>query len=395
MAETIALTRFCLQRYWRWTALLAGCVVLGMIISILGVRLAPGRLGQNIVAFSILFTFMPAVFFTLAMFDYGGLESLETTHSGCSHWILRMPIRSWKIALVPLVLKTLWMVGLWIAFTFTISLVEGGFDRLRDILLVGIVAVSCGIWFSAVAWRPFSSGWWRLLVFCIVGCLCLASFVSVMMMLDLEDGGSAHPFAVQIRSILPFVAVALPVICYVTGIAYTFHAVEFARTRSRGNIPERASKAANRIAETFSGSDVDVQRNHASPTGAVVWYTLARALPWIKRVAVLWLPIIVACTLLAELHIVTVVMVFGLTIYAGIFVSVNAEAQPKRGSFLTTMPNVIASSPISTARLAWTRAGYQRAHSCSGLCVRHADFRGHGTLAIQSRNLVAVGDSAG
>ena len=123
MAETLALTRFCVLRYWKWTAFLAASVLFGVVSSATAMQFS-GRIGENFVGFAVLFTFLPAAFFALALFDYGGLSALESGQSGCSHWILRMPIHSWKIALVPIVLKTLWIVGLWFAFLLTIRLVD-------------------------------------------------------------------------------------------------------------------------------------------------------------------------------------------------------------------------------------------------------------------------------
>src|SRR5690606_27057733 len=84
--------------------------------------LGPQAFPADIIPLTLVCCLLPAAIFSLVMFDYGHSGNMLLAESGCSAWLLRMPIHSWKIAVVPIVLRTLWISILWLTMAISLQL---------------------------------------------------------------------------------------------------------------------------------------------------------------------------------------------------------------------------------------------------------------------------------
>lgn len=120
MHELTALSRLALlQHRWVLIVLLVAAACGPVIAAALFVaRGTP--LEDSLVAFAAL-ALMPGMLAGAILFGFTHGNDLLGVESGCIHWLLRAPVQSWKIAIVPVVLKTLWISAFWGLFALAIS----------------------------------------------------------------------------------------------------------------------------------------------------------------------------------------------------------------------------------------------------------------------------------
>ncbi|NND98760.1 MAG: hypothetical protein HKN47_15675 [Pirellulaceae bacterium] len=351
MPETLALTRLSLWRYRRTMLFLVIGVTIGIVSSIVAVMISPNRAGQTFSGFALYLTILPAALWSIVLFDYGGVQNLLEGETGCNRWVLRMPIRSWKIAAVPIALKTIWICGLWIALILTTYVVnpfsDGGF-----VMVASIGFAAAGIWFMGIGWRPFTNGWWRFAVLAFAGAITYASVVLVMIAANVDSEAPSLAKS-QWRSWLPLLSFAFASLCYISGVGFTIRAVELARTQSHGIVPEGVPE------QTETDLEADSPRasrkiQHASVRRAIAWHYVAQDRDCITRTFLLMVLPAMLIGLLIPFHIVSFIGVLILFLYAG-GVAVTGTQHTGKGRYVPTLPTYLAAAPISTANFVWTR----------------------------------------
>ena len=358
MDETRALTRFCLEKYRRLLLRISAALLFATTYAIV-VGLAFG--GQwswvdNIAGIALCVSFGSAAICSLVLFDYGTMRDLMAEESGCHPWVLRMPIKSWKIAMVPVVLKTLWIAVVWLLLLFTVVVlmkISSGrdFGYIWAWFATGVAVASASICAAAISWRPFSSGWWRLAAFFCAGVVCYGAFLFPVLVEDL-DGSRGGDWIRSIKPYLPALSILSAIALYAVSVWSSIRSVSLAKRQSHGIVSERAGVWS---AEPSSQS---VRREHPSEIAALGWFYLARAKPWMFRSLAICIPGIVFWILFVPPHVVAIIVTFGWVLYTGaIGVSTAEGNHGGKAPFKTNMPQFIANSPLSTPTIAWTSLG--------------------------------------
>ncbi len=338
MSETLALIRLALARH-RW--LLTGLVIavsLGATVALIATAgLSEADREPGIAVFALFWTLFPSAIAVIGLFDYGDNGDMSLPESGCSHWLLRMPIASWKIALVPVILKTLWITCLWALFVFTARRL--GIRELIPLVAPSICFSAIAIWVLIIAWRPFRSGWRRLVSLAVAGPIMYCCIGGVLV--------APHIKQTQWRSFASGAAMLGSILVYLAGTWLVIRTVELARTSSHGIIPERGSEGV----EDLRG-DLPT-RSFRTAGSALIWHDRLRAREWIRRTLIIGvLPAILLSAAFLPFRGSTLVMVLLLFAYlAGFAISRSGVV----GEAVPGMPPYLAASPLSTRKIAWLR----------------------------------------
>ncbi len=341
MSELLALTRLSLVRSRLLLTLMASAVAMAAATAFFAGPLSPQTAGhdsvaQKIVFFSFFFTLIPAAVSSILLFDYSAESNMNLPESGCSHWVLRMPIRSWKIASVPLVLKTLWVTAIWVQFVFITRYV--GVQETIPVIAPSICFSAAAVWVLVLAWHPFRIGWHRIiaLLFAVVVLYCCVGAVFL----------SPNLKQVQWRPTATFATHVAVIVLYASGFWLTIRAVTIARTSITGVIPESGEQ---REASWLAGGG-DRERRFRSPIHALVSHDLTKSRAWIRKTFIIGvIPAILIFTLFIPFSVPSVVLVFFVFAYlAGIAIS-RTGYSPEQG-----MSPYLATSPLSNSTIAWT-----------------------------------------
>ncbi len=342
MSETLALFRFALARHRTPIAILLTVVVLGWIFALVSAReiihstgSTPINLEDTFILQTLLLTLLPAAACTLILFDYGSDKDMASAESGCSDWLLRMPIASWKIAIVPVVMKSAWISGIWILFSVMARML--GIDK--DVVPIwtpcfGFSAAVIGV--LCLSWRPFRSGWTRIGLLTVVGLVLYGTLIGTFVRWPGEF--DQRPWAI-----------GATIIYYVLGVWLTIRAITLARTSSRGVIPQ-----SGRAGSAVDGGVYAVRRL-SGPVQALVWHDLWRASGAIRYALILGVgPLVALATLLVPMNGASV----GIALF--LFMILGLSAASSSGTAATwaaksTLPSYIAASPMGTETVAWTK----------------------------------------
>lgn len=268
------------------------------------------------------------------LFHFGNQIDMRRSESGCSTWLLRMPVDSWKIALVPIALKTVWVA-------VCLSICIGIYNRLADLnvslpYLAPVTAVSAAsVWLMVLVWRPFRSGRRRLAALAISSVLLYAICIGAFVDAD-SRRFDLSPAFVTLAHIAPFVA-------YTLAVGLAMQTVSLARTNINGIIPEQSKvQIATRS---------DKVRNYSSGVHALVHHDWLASRDWLLKVYLIGvLPAVIVLPLLPS----TAAIVGGILFFACFAVvsitriGVNME-QPSH------IPVYLTCKPIDSATIAWTR----------------------------------------
>ena len=355
--ETAALARFCLRKDRRYAMLMLLCMVMGVVSvfvtkAVLGVE--PDSISFNLIPLFLLLTFGPGLMAGMLLFDYGMTTSVTAGASSCNPWVLRMPILAHKIALVPVVLRTVWVFGLWLVLITTICV---SLNLKFDIqvagysVAAGIALAASVVWILGLGWRPFSNGWWRLATFGLVG-LCAYCAVAVLTSgFDRPRVGSLH--ALLKPFLLPS-AFVMSISAYLAGVRFSVGAIKLAKLQRHGIVAESPSR--------FARDATSVRREHSSPRRAQTWFLMSRARPWVIRSSIFLVPGLLFVALFIPLHIVSIIMVVLCTFYAGAIALSQSEGNHGfKNRFKTNLTPCLVHAPLSTPAIAWTRMGTQAA----------------------------------
>jgi hypothetical protein len=344
MPELAALFRLSIARH-RWLLVgLSASVLTGVCVAIGWHTWSPGPAGDQVAMIALLLSLLPSGIAAIALFDYGLDQNLAQQQSGCNHWILRMPIDDWKIAMVPVILKSAWISGLWILF---VSIARWmGYSPI-PVLMPCIAFSAIGVWILVLSWRPVRHPLVRL------AGLVLAAVVLYVALV----GAIASPTIRQVEWRVP-ATIASGVACvslYVGGVFCLIHSTYLARMNPGGIVPtegtsRRLASTANVSPDEAFGQSTRIYRNQAH---ALFWHDFQRSIPWIRTIYLIFvLPTIVLYASFVPFGgfgVVTALFLFAY--WSGMAVSRTLESgEASRG-----MPVYLAASPLKTKTLAWTR----------------------------------------
>ena len=106
MTELIALAKLSVNRYRFLLTCMTSLIALGLLGTLFSMQTFGEEIGMQVGTYAIFFCLLPSGVSAIALFDYGLDHDLSQADTGCSDWLLRQPIRSWKIATIPIFFKT-------------------------------------------------------------------------------------------------------------------------------------------------------------------------------------------------------------------------------------------------------------------------------------------------
>ncbi|QDV69748.1 hypothetical protein Poly24_34650 [Rosistilla carotiformis] len=348
MNESYALFRLILSSHRRVLISMISLVAAGQIVVWGSAVLHPQWLQSNFVPMTMICSLLPAALFSFVVFDYGYQSDLHFTASSCNHWLLRMPIKSWKIAAIPVALRTLWVSVLW-------TLVQQGEAWLQGReswpwLAPCLCLAGAAIWVMGITWRPFANPWFRLLALLIVAIAfyaCIAFIFGGRSMVAASWRGSVGP-----------AGLAMAAVFYAGGVVASFDAVRLARTNARGMVPEteRRHLASGRDLAVNDSQLAIAPRHFMRPYTALLWHEWIRIRGSAYKTAVLFLfPALLLSVFVVPFSGPAFVMLNVLIAYAGIFAASGNLSRSTIGNS-SSLPTYLIASPIRSATLAWTRA---------------------------------------
>jgi|GEM_PF-2396783 len=341
MHELHALSRLALIRHrWELQMLLVTSGI-GLAIAVLLSIAATDRADADMAIIALVFALLPAGLAGAILFDYAQGGDIVSPASGCSHWLLRMPIEAWKIAIVPVVLKTVWISALWLIFAMS---VRSSIGVPVPLLTPCFYLSAAAIWLMVVAWLPLRSGWHRVMLLAVL-------FVTIYLMLWLVFG-SLQLDDLRWRATLVTAGTALSLVMYLTAALAAIRVVGVARTAAAGIIPEYAGRP---LALPSEQTDASVERVFASPLRALGWSEFKKTKHFVIRTVLIGaVPSILIGGLLLPFNPATFVIVLIVFSYlAGISICGHRESTAAAGS---TLPVYLLTSPLTAAEIAWTRA---------------------------------------
>ncbi len=349
MSETIALTRLAISRSRNIMVGLIGVAVIGISIgaSFEFTFHDPSRTDLPWLSVFIFWSSMPAGFATFVLFDFGSGHGINLTESNVDRWILGSPIRSWKIAIVPLVLKTAWISVFWLIVVM--------FLRYADVeaipkLIPCIALSSVVIWAMAIAWRPMHWGWLRFILLFLAEVSTIAVFI-VFLNADNLQFPPWEP--ASIRSLALWSSQAYLIINFAIAIFASVRAVEIARTSPDGIVPSHTRNSNRGIASGWERW-IDRRRNFASPIRALAWYEFATARNLVLRqLAWLVIPSILLLGLAFPFNGVTITL--ALVAFASWATVAGHTAGLTENQGESRLSTMLTRMPLSNAQIAWTR----------------------------------------
>ncbi len=344
MNETIALLQYSWTQNRRLLTALATTVVaceLGVVASLfLSLPDIVSRGFFSVGMFALGFCLLVSV----ALFSLGGKASMLDPNTGYDTWLLRLPIESWKLAIIPAGLITAWMAAVLIVIFVKLMLFFGSdvFDPRHTLpqtiiwplafVAQTLACSSAAIFVCSLIWRPQRGAWQRFaLLVASVPILYIGSFMNLI---TLEDGNAARWFPV---------AVTASILAYPGMIAFALSSVNLARVSAYQQQTKRRWPVAWKVPQakplTFS-----------SPMAALRWHDWRRSYTARLRMAITFLSLL---ALFGFLPLTPALIGFSLGFLAVITIiySLAVIEEPVKG-IRSSLPSYLLASPLSTHQIA-------------------------------------------
>ncbi len=343
MSEAMALFRFAILR--QRTLLI---VMLAWIATFSVVFLSVSWLSSLSNLLGILFfigMFLPILISTFLLFEYDFGADLNTSASGISRWLLRQPIPAWKIAVVPIVLRLVWITSLCLLACGLIYVWKAdGRSHQGENFAAAILTINASsIWLLGLNWRPFRYSVSRVFSLLLVGCAMIGSF----MMIGFDAINNS------------IVATPLSLLFLGLGIAFSFDAIRLARSNSWGIDSKRLSSRWVPTVYTepinISGTLSRVLSARGNKFLMLAWHDFFNGLQVLIK-SIFWvLPIsYVTAALIIGYDPVAITLVLIVTIIMFILGSQGFVPLIKSNS-LPSLPIYLAAGPVRSDQIAWTR----------------------------------------
>ena len=339
MPETVALLRLALTRNRGILIGLFVTVLIGQGVAWLSITPEYPYGYGDLSIIALAFSLLPAAIASIVLFNYGYDSDMASPDSGCSPWLLRMPIAHWKIAMVPVALKTAWISGIWLLFVYATQSfgVKETIPALAPCFAFSATAISVLV----ISWRPFRNAWGRLATLLVCGPL-LYLIIGLVLVAPSIKQAEWRPLAVQASTIGS-------VLFYFASVVLAIRAAGLARTAPHGLIP--ASPESTRYgAQTDSVED---QKSFRNQFRALMHHEYLQLHGWVKKVVLATaLPLAIFLVLFCKLSVVAVVAACIGFAYFSLF-AVSRSSVIRDG--YRTLPPYLAASPLRTSTIAWAR----------------------------------------
>ena len=319
-----------------------------------------GEFSLKHLAVGLFMVYLPAYLWGMFMLDFSQQAEFGTQKAGFNHFLLRMPIADWKLALIPIVAKTLWAFLLWTP----VYLIFRAEEPHLQYFAPAICQAAVGVWVSAVFWRPYR--FVLLQGFVVIAFLILA-YASIVIVISAPVNSRIDRFWLD----LFFVP---SVLSYMIGAKLAFRAIPIARSHVQGMIPADQRKVAKSIFDFISRDHHRncPERSFSNASFALAWHDLLKSRN--QRVGT----ILFICIPVFLLYFFTPLMTKhpGLNIALGFYLLFFWGAlpwlnvlEPTTHETRPSLPPYLAAAPLSDSRIAWTRLATVTALMVCGIFI--------------------------
>ncbi|QDV46605.1 hypothetical protein Enr13x_65140 [Stieleria neptunia] len=351
MSEIMALTRLSIARC-RTVLTIA---IVYMLVIHLGTVLyslseAGGTATGQRAAVSIVVMFsLPLLGITFALFDFSDQGDIGGGATGYLPWLLRMPVRTWKLAAVPLGLKTLWTLAVCGAIALTARVVGIPLERwfIPAVGIATLYVLAC-----LVTWQPFRWTYTRL---SLIGILFIPAYAWLIASVSLAFANERSDMPSDPTSITAAWIIGLSTYAALTLLA--LRAVRLARCQVAGRISESrgwmasAETASPAVAAAASSATPPKHPAKISPIAALLRFEAVKLAEFgAKIVAASWLLIVLFFSLFSQTGTDTFVFLVVVFLFPGIFLN-EWKLSGLHANFL---PHTLAMAPIRTTTIVWT-----------------------------------------
>ncbi|TWT95444.1 hypothetical protein Pla100_30850 [Neorhodopirellula pilleata] len=341
MLECYAVTRLTWQRIRIASTLVIAIMVTGIAIAITFRLVYP-----QAAIFFVIVGFLPAAIWSLLVFDTDLQNSVEGIETGYDPWLLRMPIATWKLAIIPASMRAAMVGGTWVLYAVVLSYI---LDTEMPKTIPAIVFATAAVWLAGATWRPFS----RVLTRSIAGVslfVVVNSWAFLLIWADLEAArfaNAGHFWRIGLLGIAIMVLLA--------GFWFAERCLVLARHQPDGRVSASARRSKwNLWCEEWFSRPIANKVLIAEPKRALAWHD------WFS--IPIGTKILIGCFGMALLGFVIWVplkagvmltVLFGLVFCLSQLSLVVCNPQ-KDGRVL---PPYLVASPLRDREFAWWRAG--------------------------------------
>ncbi|MEM9585859.1 MAG: hypothetical protein AAGA03_01145 [Planctomycetota bacterium] len=340
MSELACLTRLLVQRNQKIATVFLGLIAITITIAALGYSL-PGdsELAGEVGAAMVCMVAGCAALWGVLLLDFYRASDVTGKAGMYEAWLLRSPIASWKLALVPLAAKAVWLTGLLTLLVWFICLAESTPFSVRAVFSVSFPLIAVGTVACVILWRPVRHDWERAM-WLIAGMIVTIGYIVCAAWL------SGRGFTAWQR------VVGAAVLFFGTGASVwqAIRSIELARTHSLGLISDTAAKPSRVL------HGIPVERVFQNSARALTWHDRRRG--WLHQWPLFLLVSLVTSTFLFLVFLPAVIFVVAGSVMAFAFTSVfcGRAVEPAIWDSRSSLPEYLIASPLSVRQLAWGRA---------------------------------------
>ncbi len=312
---------------WFACAIITGLVIAGIAWQ-LGLPLYVLRMAMALSYLGLLTCF----FIPIGMFSFSLKANLADPITGYDQWLLRLPIPTWKLAIIPAGLVTAWICAVWISTSVIVRLLNG---PMLPLFSQPIAMSACAIAAYSLVWKPQRVGWHRvgLLVVSLPPLYCLA----IGNLIVLETSPQWIPLA-SLAS----------VVLYAASIALALYSIKLARVSTFQQV------GSSVVAISKPRVSNDARHSFVNWGHALQWHDRERY-RWSRRwSATLALPIAIFIMSILPLNAGTAVFLF-LALAGMTMPLVGTLAEPSVHGIQSSLPSYLLASPSRAHSMAWIR----------------------------------------
>ena len=250
-------------------------------------------------------SFLTSLGCALTVFAYGADLDLTSGKSSVPRWFHNLPVRSYVLAVVPMLAMIAWLAWAWFPYQFVMIHFHDSESSPRIfefsfvyymVLLPALFFFAGGFWIQATSWWPFRFAVFRAIALFAVGYVLIKSAVVILEPVERKTGFKTVFDALVAEGCWQLDALAIGAL--VLGAAASILSVSVSRQRStlaesewNGKVLSSVAELASRTRQAFSPDSPSVNSNFEGPTQAIHWrdwHQLGRFPCWIMLCVAVW-----------------------------------------------------------------------------------------------------------
>ncbi len=332
MNETLALFSYGWTRYERIAKIIFAVTAVSLALTGSAWALEFPKLVVGIFGQCTMFGLFGCFMLPVGLFSMSHGGSMLNAHSGYDTWLLRLPIPSWKLAVIPALLVTAWLTVLWLMIAVPVQL----WEEVRLPILSQIMAMSSGaIFVISLIWKPQRWIWLRGIAFLVAVPF---SYVAAFGCIGV---------AMEAPEFMPLVVIASPV-CYAASLAFAIYSVKLARVSAF-----QQSRSVKSLSVTRSNRTLR-SRDFKSLASALAWHDSRRAKLSVLGMTAIIVPVLVFTASILPLNGATAIV--GLMFASAMCVlCAVTQVEPTVAGDRSSLPSYLIASPIASSVIAYSR----------------------------------------